>query len=226
MTKLMSWSHSRIDDFKRCPRMFFEKNIAKTVPFEQTEVMKEGDRVHKMLDQRIRNTVALPIDYKHLEPLVLSIVNAPGETMAEQRMTLSDKLQPTGWFSDDAYCRVIVDVMKINRDRGFMGDWKTGKIKFDEHQLKLFAATGFLFYPSLTQITTAYIWLKSKALDPKVYRRADLPKMWSELLVEPTRMQDYANRNYWPERPGPSCRYCGVNKQRRCASAAEPYRGS
>jgi hypothetical protein len=224
--KKISWSHSRIDDFKRCARMFYEKNIAKTVPFEQTAPMLEGDRVHKMLDKRIRSNEALSIDYQHLEPLVQSILRAPGQTFAEQKMTINDHLSPTGWFSDDAYCRIIVDVMKINGEMGFMGDWKTGKPKFDDHQLKLFAAVGFEFFPSLVQITTAYIWLKTKMLDPKVYTRADLPRMWEELLVEPTRLQDYANRNYWPERPGNHCKYCGVNKQRRCTSASEPYRGS
>lgn len=221
----ISWSHSRIDDFKKCARMFHEKNILKTVPFEQTEPMLEGDRVHKMLDKRIRGDVALPIDYQHLEPLVVSILNAPGQTFAEQKMTINDQLKPTGWFSSDAYCRVIVDVMKIKDTVGFMGDWKTGKPNFDEHQLKLFSAVGFEFFPSLEHITTAYIWLKTRTLDPKIYHRADLPKIWEELLVEPTRLQDYANRDYWPERPGKHCKWCGVNKQRRCKSAAEPYRG-
>jgi hypothetical protein len=208
--------------------MFNEKSILKTVPFEQTDAMKEGDRVHRLIDARIKGT-ALPPEYVHLEPLVQSVERAPGRTFGEEKMTLNTKLQPCGWFQkgeDPAWVRIIVDVMKINGDRGFMGDWKTGKVKFDEHQLKLFAAVGFIYYPSVNQWTTAYIWLKNKLVDPKVYTRADLPQMWRELLQEPVRLQDYANRNYWPEKPGNHCKWCGVNKQMRCRSASEPYRGN
>jgi hypothetical protein len=206
--------------------MFHEEANLRTVPFVQSVQQLEGDKVHKMLDKRLKHEAGLPVEYVHLEELVIPIERAPGRTMAEQKMTINAHFKPTGWFSDDAWCRIIVDVMKINDQRGFMGDWKTGKPNFDQYQLKLNAALGFIFFPSLEQITTAYIWLKTKTLDPETYHRADLPRMWQELLQEPTRMQEYSNRDYWPERPGRHCGWCGVNKQGRCTSASEAYRGA
>jgi hypothetical protein len=210
---------------KKCLRQFHEVAILKTVPFTQSEQQLYGDRVHKMLDARLKGTAPLPVEETHLEPLVSAIERAPGITYAEQKMTINDQLQPTGWFSKDAWCRVIVDVMKLNDTKMFMGDWKTGKPKFDDYQLKTNAAIGFVYFPSVEEITTAYIWLKTKTLDPKTYHRSDLPKMWAELLQEPTRMQAAANNNHWPEQPGSHCKWCGVNKQGRCRSAAERYRG-
>jgi len=224
--QVITWSPSRVNTFKKCSRMFHEEANLRTVPFVQSEPQLYGDRVHKMLDKRIKGEAELPIEEKHLEPLVLSLLNAPGRTMAEQKMTINAKFEPTGWFSDDAWCRIIVDVMKINGPHGFMGDWKTGKPNFDQYQLKLNAAIGFIFYPSLEQITTAYIWLKTKTLDPEVYHRSNYNRMWQELLQEPARMQECSNRNHWPERPGKHCGWCGVNKQQRCTSASEKYKGA
>jgi hypothetical protein len=205
--------------------MFHEESNLKTIPFIQSEPQLYGDRVHKMLDKRIKKEAPLPVEEQHLEPLVLSIERAPGQTFSEQKMTINGHLAPTGWFSEDAWCRIVIDVMKINGTRGFMGDWKTGRPTFDEYQLKCNAALGFVFYPSLEHITTAYIWLRTKMLDPKEYTRADLPRMWEELLQEPIRMQEHSRRDYWPERPGNHCKWCGVNKQQRCKSASVPYRG-
>lgn len=224
--QVIAWSPSRVNSFTRCPRMFHEESNLKTVPFIQSEPQLYGDRVHKMLDKRIKREAELPVEEKHLEPLVVALEQAPGRLFAEQKMTLNTSLQPTGWFDHDAYCRIVIDVMKINGTHGFMGDWKTGKPKFDSYQLKLNAALGFVFYPSLEQITTAYIWLRTKSMDPAVYNRADLPAMWQELLKEPTRMQDYSRRDYWPATPGDHCGWCGVNKQGRCTSATKKYRGA
>jgi len=220
------WSHSRVDQFKKCPRMFHEISILKTVPFVQSEMQLYGDRVHKMLDARLKGTAPLPVEEMHLEPLIVAIERAPGITYSEQKMTINDQLQPTGWFSKDAWCRIIVDVMKLNQTKMFMGDWKTGKPTFDGHQLKLFAAVGFIYFPSVEEITTAYAWLKTKTLDPKKYHRKDTPTMWAELLQEPARMQAAANRGEWMEKPGKHCTWCGVNKQGRCRRAAGPYRGN
>lgn len=222
---VITWSPSRVNTFRKCPRQFYEEALTSNVPFVQGEQQLEGDRVHKMLDKRIKHMADLPVDYQHLEPLVASIERAPGETLGEQKMTINREFKPTGWFADDAWCRIIIDVVKISLPNLFIGDWKTGKPNFDEYQLKLNAAISFIFFPSAERITTAYIWLKTKMLDPKVYTRADLPRMWRELLQEPVRMQQCSNANAWPERPGKHCGWCGVNKQKRCKVAAEPYRG-
>jgi hypothetical protein len=224
--QVIAWSPSRVNTYQKCPKMFFEEAVLGTVPFVQSEQQLYGDRVHKMLDKRIKGEAELPVEEKHLEPLVQSIINAPGQTFAEQKMTINTSLKPTGWFSDDAYCRLVIDVMKINGTVGFMGDWKTGKPNFDQYQLKLNAALGFVFYPSLERITTAYIWLRTKTLDPAKYTRADLPRMWQELLQVPTQIQESSRNNHWPVKPGKHCGWCGVNKQGRCPSAAEKYRGA
>lgn len=222
---ILAWSHSRIDTFKKCPKMLWHQAIAKDVPFEQSEQMKWGDRVHKALEYRVRDKVPLSAEMAQYEPIAVSIERAPGNTLCENKITLNVALQPTGWFSPDAYVRVIVDVMKLNGSVGFMGDYKTGKIKFDEAQLKLFAAAGFQAYPHINQWTTAYIWTQDKVIDPAVYKREQLPQLWEELLQEPKRLQEAYVMDHWPPKPGWHCGWCGANKFGKCESASERYKG-
>lgn len=222
---ILAWSHSRIQAFKNCPKAFYEANIAKSVKFEQSAQMLWGDRVHRALEYRVRDKVPLAAEFAQYESIAASIERAPGNTLCENKLTLNVALQPTGWFASDAYVRVIVDVMKLNGTVGFMGDYKTGKIKFDESQLKLFAAAGFQAYPQIEQWTTAYIWTQDKVIDPAVYKREQLPQLWEELLQEPARLQKAHVMNHWPAKPGPLCGWCGVNKMGKCESAAARYKG-
>jgi len=224
-TKIIAWSHSRIEMFKKCPRQFNELQLLKTVKFEQTEAMLEGERQHKMLEDRIGKGTPLPAPYMKLEPICQSVLNAPGQTFTETKLTLNNKLQPTGYFAPDAYVRVIIDVMKKQDKTAWMGDWKSGKPNFDEHQLKLFSAVGFMTYPSLEQITTSYVWLKPGILDSKTYNRAQLPQMWAELLQKPAELQAAYVMNDWKPKPGRHCRWCLVNKIGRCPDAAERFNG-
>jgi hypothetical protein len=224
-SKILAWSHSRVDDYKRCPFMMYNKSIAKTVPFVKTKKMKWGDDVHKALEYRVRDNVPLTGEFAQYEPIAAAIAKAPGHVLCENKITLNPALAPTGYFAEDAYVRVIVDVMKINGSVGFMGDYKTGKVKFDKSQLKLFAAVGFKAYPHVEQWTTAYVWTQDKIIDPAVYTRDQLDTMWEELLVVPNEMQKSFVLNHWPTKPGRHCKWCGVNKHGLCPSAAERYEG-
>lgn len=225
MIQPVAWSHSRISTFKKCPKQMYETAIAKSVPFEQSPAMLEGDRVHKMLDARVSKKVPFPHGYTYLEPIARVVDTVPGQTFTEMRMTLSPNLTPTGYFAPDAYVRVIIDVAKVRDHEAWLGDYKTGKVTMDQEQLKLFSAVAFHHWPDVTKIRASYIYINHKVIDGADYTREDLPRMWEELLEEPARLQECAASNNWPARPGRHCRWCTVNKYGKCSSAGEPYKG-
>lgn len=220
--QLLAWSHSRVEDYRKCPYMLYHKAVLKDVPFKQTPQMAEGERIHKALEFKVRDGTPMPAKYSKYEPLAASIANAPGHTLCEYKITLDAGLRSTGWFSPDAWLRVIIDVMKINGDVGFMGDYKTGQsMKFNEHQLKLFAAAGFIAFPQVNKWTTAYIWTEFNVLDPAVYTRDQFPEIWKELMVTPDEMQRSYVMNHWPAKTGHHCKWCDVNKAGKCEFASE-----
>lgn len=224
--KPIAWSHSRVADYKACQKMFYHKNVLKDIPFVKTVQMEQGELVHKMFELRIGSSTPFPHGYSSYEAIALPIIKAPGQAYTEFEMTLTEALTPTGWFSKDAWCRVKIDVMKINGNRGFAGDWKTGKIKFDEHQLKLTAAVMMTQFTELEQVATAFIWLRDGVVDKKTYTRDQLAVLWEELLVVPRQMQESNATGNWPARPSHECKWCPVNKLGKCSAAGHPYKGS
>ena len=226
MTKLMAWSHSRINTFKKCPKQFHEMNVLKSVPFEQSAAMLEGERVHKMLEKRIAEKTPFPHGYEYLEKIAAIIESMPGTKLTESKLTLSADLTPTGYFAPDAYVRAIIDIAVIADDQAWLGDYKTGKVTMDQEQLKLFAAVAFHHYPDVQRIRATYIYINAKVVDGEDYTREDLPRLWEELLVEPARLQECVVSSNWPARPGRHCRWCTVNKYKKCPTPGEAYKES
>lgn len=225
--KPLAWSHSRVDDFKKCPRMLYHKAVLKDCPFESSPAAEEGKRVHKILEDRISKGTPLQGKDVQYEGLAAAVLRTPGQALTEVQLTLTQALTATGWFAKDAWCRVQVDVMKVNGDRGWAGDWKTGKVSFDEHQLKLTAAAMMTLYQELNNVTTTYIWLRDNIVEGRTYTRSMLASLWDELLVKPMQMQECNTTNIWPATPSKqACRFCPVNKLGKCAVAAcAPYTG-
>lgn len=228
MSQVIAWSHSRAGDYEKCPFMFYMKSVAPKEmrpKFIKSPQMLEGTRQHKVLEVRVSRGVPVPEADAKLEPIAASLIAAPGKTFTEVELCLNSDLQPCGWFDDEAYVRAIIDVMKLNNNLAFLGDYKTGTPDFDEKQLKLNAAVAFQTYPAVDTITTAYIWLKTGTLDPAVYKREQLRALWDELLVTPQKIQESSVMNHWKKEPGRWCKFCDVNREGKCDKAKERYRG-
>lgn len=226
--KHIAWSHSRISDFKKCRRMFWFKNVdeRKLIPFTQTEAMKEGERQHKAFEVRIRDDRPFPDKYAHYEPIAQAILKHPGINYCEEQLTFDTNFAPTGWFDRNAYLRIIIDILKINGDKAFAGDYKSGSPWVDGDQLKLTAAGVMQRFPDINEVTTAYIWLKTGALDTEVYTRDMLPRMWEELMEQPRLLHEATVMDHWPPNPNQrNCRYCPVNEKGYCDAAKGRYQG-
>lgn len=224
--KPISWSHSRVNDYNMCPRMFYWKHAAPKedrIPFVKTAAMIEGERVHKVLELRVsQGTPFTGADVRY-EPLAQSIIKCAGLTYTEIDLVLDRQLAVCGKWDRTAWVRAIIDVLKINDKSAFAGDWKTGTIQTDTTQLKLTAAMIFNAYPQVEKVTTAYIWLKDQIVDPETYTRDELPKIWNDLLKVPMQMQESNTTGDWPAKPSYKCGWCDVNKLGKCNMASKPY---
>lgn len=225
MADFISGSFSRMDQFRSCPKKFFELTVKKSVPFKQSESMRAGEVIHKILEEAVSYGKAPPPGYEKYAPLAAAVRAAPGETFTEVRLTIDRSGAPCGYNDwDNAYIRAIVDVMKIRNDVAWAGDWKTGKRTFDELQLKTTAGVIFNHYPDVNTVATQYIFTEEKSVDePTIYRRADLARIWAEPLDIMNQIQEANRTKTWPARPSkrgpPFCAWCAVNKAGLCEEA-------
>ena len=203
-----AWTFSQLEKFETCPRQFYHVRVKRDVTEPPTEATKWGERVHTAMENRIKDGTPLPEGMEQWEGLANKICSLSGEKMAEQKMSLDDSFQPTDW--SDAWTRGIADMLIVDGTRAGTLDYKTGKRKLT-HQLMLYAAYTFAYYPQVETVATGFVWLRDKKIDREFYNRDDLPKIWGTFLPKVRKLESAYERDSWPARPSGLCNgWCPV----------------
>lgn len=214
MSKPFSWSYTKLKDWENCGRLWHWKYVAKNKEPEN-EKQLWGERVHAALDERASGR-ALPAGMENLERLGKAIDKAKtlGLTVIHEKsageIAFTRELRTTGWFDKDVYGRVKIDLALIGPTHAIIIDYKTGKKKDDETQLKLFAGTAFIKYPEIQTAETRYVWTNGAKSTVSTYKREDVPWIWNEILPRVDRMESGVSRGQWTPRPSGLCRFCPV----------------
>jgi hypothetical protein len=185
--KPLPWSFSALGDFLNCPKAYYHKRIAKDVQESQGEAALWGDAVHKGLEAYLKGEADLPENLEAYREYAEGIQHmAEGATLlVEQEYALNTKVQPCGWKDPAVWCRGIVDVLIISPDgSAYVIDHKTGKVKPDSQQLKLFALLVFAHHPDVHTCYTEFSWLAFGTKTTECYTRAREADLWQEFLPD------------------------------------------
>lgn len=216
--KVPAWSHSALTAFETCPKKYYHTRVAKDVIEPQGEAAMWGQRVHKALEDRANGTAALPDYLSHCEPIIQQIISKPGTRLVEEQIALDVNLRPVTWFAKDAWARGVVDIGVVNEKNAVLLDWKTGKRKPDNDQMKIFAAFSFAKFPWVEKITTAFVWLKENKTDKAVFTREEHnASIWQELMPRIKRFELAYEKTSFPAKPSGLCRnWCSVKACNFC----------
>lgn len=208
---MKAWSYSSLTKFETCPFQFYRCKVLKDVVEPPTEATEWGTKVHEALEFRVRDKTPLPDWASQWEPIARQFDKFGGRTFCELELGLTKNFKPTGFFDDDCWYRGIIDV-GVDGVVSFLGDYKTGKVKDDHDQLKLFAATYMSAKPHVERCKTAYLWLKHDKVTQKEFRREEVPVIWQEFLPRVARMEAAFNTDKWVKKPSGLCRgWCPVH---------------
>lgn len=210
MTK--AWSYSALNSYETCPHRHYRQRVKKDVFEPEGEALRWGNEVHKALELRIRDGLALPKSMQQWEPMVARLLQRNGKSIAEQSLCLNEQLSPTGYWDRDAWVRAKIDYILLAGDKAVMLDWKTGKPKPDHDQLTLFAAFVFHCYPQVEYVRTGYVWLAHDCkIDSAEFYRKDVPDIWAEFLPRVRRFSLAHEEDRWEKKPSGLCRaWCPV----------------
>tara|TARA_R110000822_G_scaffold81971_2_gene194070 strand:+ start:104 stop:760 length:657 start_codon:yes stop_codon:yes gene_type:complete len=205
----LSHSYSAITLFENCPLRYYRQRIKKDVVDEGGEASKYGERIHTLLENRLKGSGLEP-EVAQYEPLCQSVerLAARGELYVEKELVLTENLTPTGWWDTDAWLRSKLDVLVIVGSDAVVMDWKTGKRKTDQFQMQMFAAQVLKHYPEVQTVKTSLVWLKTMEMDTEKYNRVDINPLWAEIMKRIQRIHDAYKHANWPARPSGLCRYC------------------
>ena len=209
--KPLAWSHSSLTAFETCPRKYFHIKVIKDTQDPPGEAAMWGQTVHKHLEERAKNSKPLPDYLGNMEPTMQNILSKEGKILVEEQIALTRNLTPTGWFAKDVWCRGIVDIGIVGKTVAWLGDYKSGKRKPDNDQMKLFAAFSFKKYPWVEKITTSFLWIKDNATDTEIFtREKHEAQIWQEIMPRVVRMEQAFEKDSWPAKPSGLCSWCPV----------------
>ena len=208
--KPLTHSYSSIKMYDNCPKRYYHQRIAKQVTDPGGEATLYGERLHKMIEERLRDNTDLPAEAAVYAPMIDAVVRSvsDGTLMVEQEMTLNRGLKPTGWWDDDAWMRSKLDVLVLRGNKAIVMDWKTGKRRPDFAQLELFALQVFAHHKNIHEVSSCFVWLKDRAMDREIYNRNNIGEMWSALLNKVGRIERSLASEDWPAKPSGLCKFC------------------
>jgi hypothetical protein len=213
MAKEWSWSFSRLKNYETCPLKHNEVDILKHFK-ESTENLAWGNKVHENFALALKGG-ALPTTMVGWQHWIDWAKALPGELLVEQKYAITRDYQPTEYFHPNVWMRTIADVVAIDGDVAVTLDWKTGKLPKDPSlegvQLALVSQCLFAFFPNLKAVKAFYVWLKEDTATDEVFRRSDMPNLWTALLPRVMKMEQAARTGVYQPKPSGLCRnYCPV----------------
>lgn len=206
------WSHSALDQFKNCPRSYYEHRVAKSIPYVEGPEAAYGNQVHKHFEDRIRDGKPLPSDLQSHELYLSRLISLPGIGEAEQQIALNRSAQACGYWDPDVWYRGKVDYLKINGDMARVYDWKTGKPQQKLMQLYEYILWVFIAHPEVTRCYAEYYWTKMPHQPTGVtLGRERMNEVWQMLLPDLKQMVEAYRTDVWQPRQSGLCkRHCAV----------------
>lgn len=202
---LVIGSYTLLKTFEQCPRQAHHRFVLRDLPFEETEAIKWGSRVHKALENRIRRGTPLPDDMPKYEKWVTSLPHAE----AEMKVAVRQDWSFCDFFADDVWFRGKADVVAVNGSSAIIVDWKTGKRREDPDELEILAALLKARHPELLNIVGWYVWLKDHALG-KLHHLSAVADKRKEIDARMAQVARAEQHEHWPPNETPLCGWCGV----------------
>jgi hypothetical protein len=153
------------------------------------------------------------------EPVAALFDEPGGQLLVEKKLAIAQNFIPAKW--DTAWGRGIIDVAILQGEKAKAYDWKTGKVKPDSLQLRLFSALLMHTYGFVEEVKTGYVWLQDGTITEETYTRDSLPEFWAEYLPKIKRWEESYQTNTWEKRPSGLCagwcsnRECNFHKEKK-----------
>lgn len=213
--KVLPWSYSSLSAFETCPRRYHLTRITREVSEPQTEATLWGNQVHQALEYAVKGTKALEPAFTAYQPIVDRIRAADGRKFTEQKFGLTNSFTPTTFFGKDVWFRGVIDLQVVREKTALAFDYKTGKVRTDGDQLKLFAAATFAQHPHIEKVHTQYLWLAHDKTTGETFHRDDLPSIWQDFVPRINRMTAAQDSDRWMPSPSGLCNgWCPVGPDR------------
>lgn len=212
MTKMPAWSWSSYQDYLNCPLQYNLTRVTKQVVRPETEHLVWGNKVHSALEDRVKDGTPLPDGMQKWEKYARWATDSGVPPITERKVALDKDLNPVDFWDKKAWCRGVLDLTLLADTLAVVLDWKTGKVRAESDQLKLFAGFIFAWHSEVDTVRTGYVWLNHDKVTEQTYQRIHVEQIWSTFSPGLERMERSYNSGDWPARPSGLCGWCPVGR--------------
>lgn len=201
----LTHSYSGLSCFEICPRQYYERYIERKYKADSKEI-QEGYKIHQQLEDYLNGKSIDP--ERKPDDNLLEALHAAG-AKPELGYAVTKDLKPTGFWDDDAYIRMKLDVTLITPRWVIPIDWKTGK-RFNKRgverdnslQAKTYSLAMYIHYPDLPN-KAIFDYLEQGRQEPYKFTREQ-----AEEVVTRAGIIDRTTK--FVASPGPLCGWCPV----------------
>ncbi len=220
--KIESWSFSRYNVYKSCPKKAYYKFILK-LKEPQSPQMERGETIHKLAEDFVKGHLKklpneLSLFTEEFKPLKAQKVK-----YVEESWTFRKDWTETAWNDwKGAWLRVKLDVAYHNTQHNVLVpiDYKTGrysdyKAEEYEEQLQLYGLASLKKFPTVDAVSPRLWYLDEGIIHPNpeveeiLYERKDeayLDNLWM------SKTKAMLSDTVFKEKPGNACTYCYFKK--------------
>lgn len=204
----MQLSFSAVKTFESCPRKYYQVNILKAYPHEDTDATLYGKEVHTACEEYIRD--GKPLGGHVRFKAILDKLNAyPGDKYCELEMAINKDGQAVPFDSDERMYRGIADLVIVDGDKARVIDYKTGSAKYpDPAQLELMAAMVFAKFPAVLKVSGALLFLLHNVLVKREYTRDQFTTILKQWQSKRAIIMACAETETWNPNPSGLCSWC------------------
>jgi len=206
-----AWSYSRLTSYETCP-LKFKFTALDGIKEPGSPAMDRGSAIHKEGEDYLKDVVKeVPESYAKIKEEMEYLKSR--KAMSELEITFTKEWTPTGWFDDNAWLRIKIDVYlsKETYDGKTVriDDIKTGKNRGGyEDQLELYCLAALIMDPAAKQAEANLLFVDSGEVlgtSHGAYMQKDVEKLkkkW-EKRVSPMFMDTLFSPS-----PNQYCKYC------------------
>lgn len=155
----MSFSNSSIKLYEQCP---YKYKLQRIDGFQEPTgpAAERGKMIHAELETAL---LALPV-YSEVTEYWESFINELKAMGAkpEVEFGFTKDWEPCAFTAGEVWLRGILDVLSLNNNIAYVADWKTGKERDYEDQLKLYAVMVMAAYPEIDEVKLEILYVDGK----------------------------------------------------------------
>lgn len=215
---IKAWSLTGLLNFESCPQRAYLQYVLKadqpTID-DPNHPLERGKRIHSEVEAYIKgDTDVFPSSGKKLKEEIEFCKEQ--NAAVEEKWGFTDEWEPTDFFGENVWCRMVTDAYVKLDTSSIIYDWKTGKSIGNEvkymQQMQLYAIGAFMRDPDIDRIDVQLSFLDDGKIRNKSFERGNKVNQLVKRFQE--RGNRMVNSTTFPAKPNPmNCKWCPFGPQ-------------